>query len=49
MFENLVWSIVEYYAYKYLKGFKPEELKIAWWRGDVVLTNIELNTEVFHN
>jgi hypothetical protein len=46
MFEHVVCSIVEYYAFKYVNGVRPEALKINLWAGNLVLDNIELNTKV---
>ena len=46
MLESLVWSIFEHLAAKYIKGFRPEELKISLWEGEVTMQNVELNTEV---
>jgi hypothetical protein len=34
---------------KYIKGFKPEELKISLWEGEVTMQNVELNTQVAVN
>jgi hypothetical protein len=46
MLESLVWSIVERYADIYIKGFKPDSLKVSLWEGEITLTNVELNTDV---
>ena len=45
MFENVVWGIVKYYAHKYVKGIKPEELRISLWQGHATMHNVELNTD----
>lgn len=46
MFESIVWTIFQKYAALYIKGFRPEELKISLWEGQVTMNNIELNTQV---
>lgn len=46
MLESIVWSLFEQYAAKYIKGFRPEELKISLWEGEITMQNVELNTQV---
>ena len=46
MFEKVVWSIVEYYAQKYVRGFTPEAVRINLWKGNLDMENVELNTKV---
>eukprot|EP01096_Ripella_sp_DP13-Kostka_P016434 TRINITY_DN8004_c0_g3_i1.p1 TRINITY_DN8004_c0_g3~~TRINITY_DN8004_c0_g3_i1.p1 ORF type:complete len:607 (+),score=217.93 TRINITY_DN8004_c0_g3_i1:24-1844(+) len=45
MFKNVIWNLVEYYAHKYVNGFRPEDLRVSLWQGHVSMNNIELNTE----
>ncbi|XP_031475875.1 uncharacterized protein LOC116247732 isoform X3 [Nymphaea colorata] len=47
MFENLVHQLLSGYLGRYVKGLQREQFKIALWKGEVVLENVELILEAF--
>ncbi|CAN6484627.1 unnamed protein product [Victoria cruziana] len=47
MFENLVHQLLSGYLGRYVKGLQREKFKIALWKGEVVLENVELILEAF--
>ena len=48
MFESLLWSLVEKLGHKYVAGFRPEELSIRWWQGEIELFQVELRPEALN-
>ena len=46
MFEQLVWSLIEQYAQRFLKDFSPGDQQIDLWNGRLVLEDLELDIEV---